>query len=74
MSKNLKKTPKEVGTTFLWLRLLGPFHAFPLLCMSVLSCGPLCGTLDCSLPGYSAPGIFPGKNVGVGCHFLLQGI
>ena len=27
-----------------------------------------------SLPGSSIHGIFPGKNTGVGCHFLLQGI
>ena len=29
--------------------------------------------MDCSLPGSSVHGIFPGKNTGVGCHFLLQG-
>ena len=26
------------------------------------------------LPGSSVPGILSGKNTGVGCHFLLQGI
>ena len=30
--------------------------------------------MDCNLPGSSAPGIFPSKNIGVGCSFLLQGI
>ena len=30
--------------------------------------------MDCSLPGSSVRGNFPGKNTGVGCHFLLQGI
>jgi len=30
--------------------------------------------MDCSLPGSSVHGIFSGKNTGVGCHFLLQGI
>ena len=30
--------------------------------------------MDCSPPGSSVGGIFPGKNTGVGCHFLLQGI
>ena len=30
--------------------------------------------MDCSLPGSSVHGILPGKNTGVGCHFLLQGI
>ena len=38
----------------------------------------LCFTLtdpkDFSLPGSSVHGIFPGKHIGVGCHFLLQGI
>ena len=27
-----------------------------------------------SLPGFSVHKDFPGKNTGVGCHFLLQGI
>ena len=30
--------------------------------------------MDCSPPGSSVHGIFPVKNIGVGCHFLLQGI
>ena len=30
--------------------------------------------MDCSLPGSSVHGIFPGKSTGVGCHFLLQRI
>ena len=30
--------------------------------------------MDCSLPGSSAQGIFTGKNIGVGYHFLLQWI
>ena len=29
--------------------------------------------MDCSPPGSSVHGIFPSKNTGVGCHFLLQG-
>ena len=29
---------------------------------------------DCSLPGSTVHGNFPGKSTGVGCHFLLQGI
>ena len=33
-----------------------------------------CDPLDCSLPGSSVYGIFPGKNTGVGCHSLLQGL
>ena len=38
------------------------------------SCSTLCNPMDCRLPGSSVHGIFPGKNTGVGCHFLLQGI
>ena len=34
----------------------------------------LCDPLDCSPPGFSVHGDFPGKNTGVGCHALFQGI
>ena len=34
----------------------------------------LCDPLDCSLPGSSVHGDSPGKNIGVGCHALFQGI
>ena len=30
--------------------------------------------MDCSPPGSSIRGDTPGKNTGVGCHALLQGI
>ena len=33
-----------------------------------------CDPMDYSLPGSSVYGILQGKNTGVGCHFLLQGI
>ena len=38
------------------------------------SCPTLYDTLDCSPPGSSVHGDSPGKNTGVSCHFLLQGI
>ena len=31
----------------------------------------LCDPMDCSLLGFPVLGIFPGKNTGMGCHFLL---
>ena len=34
----------------------------------------LCDPLDYSPPGSSVHGVFPGKNTGPGCHFLLQRI
>ena len=41
---------------------------------SLQSCPTLCDPMDCSLPGFSVHGDSPGKNTGVGCHALLQGI
>ena len=38
------------------------------------SCMTLCNPMDCSPPGSSVHGDFPGKNTAVGCHALLQGI
>ena len=38
------------------------------------SCLTLFDPMDCSPPGLSVHGDSPGKNTGVGCHFLLQGI
>ena len=54
------------------------FHLFLLghWCSSLVaqSCLTLCNPVDCSPPGSSVHGDSPGKNTGVGCHFLLQGI
>ena len=41
---------------------------------SLQSCLTLCDPMDCSLPRLLRPWDFPGKNTGVGCHFLLQEI
>ena len=38
------------------------------------SCPTLCDPMDCSLSGSSAHGDSPGKNTGMCCQFLLQGI
>ena len=37
-------------------------------------CLTLCDPADCSPPGSSVLGASPGKNTGVGCYALLQGI
>ena len=37
-------------------------------------CQALCDPMDCSPPGSSVHGDSPGKNAGVVCHALLQGI
>ena len=41
---------------------------------SFQSCPTLCNPMNCSSRGYSVHGDSPGKNTGVGCHALLQGI
>ena len=47
------------------------FHG---LCLVAQSCPTLCNSMDCSPPGSSIHGDSSGKNTGVGCHALLQGI
>ena len=44
------------------------------MCLVAQSCLTLCCPMDCSQPGSSVHGDFPGKNTGMGCHALLQGI
>ena len=39
---------------------------------SLQSCPTLCNPRDGSPPGFPHPWDSPGKNTGVGCHFLLQ--
>ena len=51
-----------------WLRDWTALYLVAQLCPS------LCDPMDCSLPGSSIHEDSPGKNTGVGCHALLQGI
>ena len=44
------------------------------VCLVAQSCPTLCNITDCSLSGSSVHGGSPGKDTGVGCHTLLQGI
>ena len=46
----------------------------PVNVKSLQSCLTFCDPLDCSPPGSSVHGDSPGKNIGVGCHALFQGI
>ena len=45
-----------------------------MLCLVAQSCLTLYDPMDSSPPGSFVHGDSPGKNTGVGCHFLLQGI
>ena len=42
--------------------------------LAAQSCPTLCDPMDCSPPDSSVHGNSLGKNTGVGCHSLLQGI
>ena len=44
------------------------------LCLVTQLCLTFCDPMDYSPPGSSVHGDSPGKNTGVGCHALLQGI
>ena len=47
---------------------------YSLCCCLVAQLRLFTTSMDCSQPGSSVHGISPGKNTGVGCYFLLQGI
>ena len=47
---------------------------FIFMCLVTQSCPTLCNPMDCSPPSFSVHRDSPGKNTGVGCHALLQGI
>ena len=51
-----------------------PITFCAVLCLVVQLCPTLFNLMDCSLPGSSVHGDSPGKNTGMGCHALLQGI
>ena len=44
------------------------------MCLVTQLCLTLCDPMDCSPPASSVHGDSPGKNTGVGCHALFQGI
>ena len=44
------------------------------VCLVAQLCPALCDCMDCSPPGSYVHGDSPGKNTGVACHALLQGI
>ena len=53
-----------------WRTLL----SFLCVCVLLLSHVHLCNLMDCSPPRLLCPWNSPGKNTGVDCHSLLQGI
>ena len=62
------KNVKEAKVKQKWTRVIRYLAYF------AQSCPTLCDPMDCSPSGSSVHGDSPGKNIGVGCHALLQGI
>ena len=60
--------------TFLKITSAGLRNVCVCVCFVIQSCPTLCDPMDYSPPGTSVHGDSPGKNTGVGCHALLQGI
>ena len=67
-----KKIVSQTWGMFKW-RGKG-FRQGAVLCLVAQSCLTVCNPIDYSRPGSSVHGDSPGKNTGVGCHALLQGI
>ena len=68
--------PEGLDHSFFFYLPNTQLNAWPIVCVyvCVLSCVQLCDLTNCSPPGSSVHGDSPGKNAGVGCHALLQGI
>ena len=58
---------RSVSTTSLHVKA-----SIPYVSVCAQACPTLCDPIDCSPPGSSVHGVFPGKNTGVGFQFLLQ--
>ena len=63
-----------LSSTNLYNRNSCPYIVHHCVCLVTQLCPTLCNPMDCSPLGSSFHGDSPGKNTGVGCHALLQGI
>ena len=78
-SKNLPssrgdKTNDNYNIKIDWTKWYKRNTKYYVLCLFAQSCPTLFDPMDYSRPGSSVHGDSPGKNPGVGCHALLQGI
>ena len=64
----------DPGRRAWWPQPLNSHHDLVCVCLVTQSCPTLCDPMDYSPPGSSDHGDSPGKNTGVGCYALLQGI
>ena len=68
------KTNDKYNIKIDWTKWYKRNTKYYLLCLFAQSCPMLFDPMDCSRPGSSVHGDSPGKNTGVGCHAVLQGI
>ena len=69
---SFKRADFRTSLVVQWLKICLPMPGC--VCSQLLSHVWLCDPMDCSTARLLCPWDFPGKNTGVGCHFLLQGI
>ena len=67
-----KRRRGSANTRFDDIKASIPFSHVTATAKSLQSCPTLCDPIDGSPPGSPRPWDSPGKNTGVGCHFLLQ--
>ena len=65
------RDPAHLVPSGLWLSATDHITC---MCLVTQSCPTLCNPMDSSPPDSSVHGDSPGKNTGVSCHALLQGI
>ena len=78
-----KEVINHLGSTgkgkslYIYLAISSVIRMLPSLvpvCLDAQSCPTLCYTMDCNQPGSFVRVDSPGKNTGVSCHSLLQGL
>ena len=62
-----------INFEFLFFSQVALLCQIAVLCLVAQSSPTLCDPMECSPPGSSVHGDSPGRNIGVGCHALLQG-
>ena len=63
-----------LGIPYIYISWVYHIYICAVLCLVAQWCPVLCDLMNSSLPRLLCPGDFPGKNAGVGCHFLFQWI
>ena len=70
----LAPQPLRSGSPELPERLIPGLECSVCVGLVAQSCPTFCDCMECSPPGSTVHGDYPGKNIRVGCHALLHGI